>query len=119
VLVEPLEVRLRSDILPSLGEQTVGSTLYNGYGDQLALAARTTLDFTLSGQPAPASAAQFAPTPTAEATPAPAAANNSLQPVENAVTADVLTPVLIALIIILGGIGLWTVLRRRQTPKAD
>lgn len=53
VLTRPLTVRVDGELLPGLGEQTVGSDLYNGYGDQLALTAGSTLVFSLTGEADP------------------------------------------------------------------
>src|SRR5690606_27939221 len=63
VLVRPLEVRVRGELLPGFGEQTLGNELYNAYGDQLALQAGTILTFTLEGTPDAAAIVLNNPTP--------------------------------------------------------
>lgn len=102
VLTRPLTVRVDGAMLPSLGEQTVGSELYNGYGDQLALSAGSTLEFTVSGEADPAPVEALAPSE-----PAPAQTSG--------VPASTLAP-LIVIVMAVVVVSAAVIILRRQAP---
>jgi mono/diheme cytochrome c family protein len=105
VLVRPLDMRVRGDLLPGFGEQTLGNELYNAYGDQLALQAGTVLTFTLEGTPddaliVPAATPALAPQGTGGVSP------------------DVVVPLAVLAILLAAGGIVYALWRRRQTPEA-
>lgn len=109
VLVNPLEMSVQAENLPSLGEEFIGGVFYKSYGDQLALLAGRGLEVSLDGQPLDADAM-----PTAE--PAATATDNprgDLMPATG-ITSEILTPILALLG--LGVVGLMAVLLFRR-PK--
>jgi hypothetical protein len=108
VLVRPLEMRVRGELLPGFGEQTLGSELYNAYGDQLALQAGTVLTFTLEGTPDEAAIVSITPTP-AFAPPAN---------VDRGVSPDVVVPLVILMVLLASGVIIYAIWRRTQTPEA-
>ena len=108
VLVRPLEMRVRGELLPGFGEQTLGNELYNAYGDQLALQAGTVLTFTLEGTPDPATI--ISATPTAAFVP-PSTRNRGLPP-------DVVVPLAVLTVLLGAGAITYLIWRRRQTPEA-
>ncbi|MBK9125909.1 MAG: c-type cytochrome [Chloroflexi bacterium] len=107
VLTRPLTVRVDGDLLPSLGEQTVGSELYNGYGDQLALAAGSTLEFAITGEADPAPVEALA---TSE--PAPESAEPA------GIPASTLAP-LIVIAVAVGVVGGAVIVLRRRPAERD
>jgi hypothetical protein len=109
VLVRPLEMRVRGELLPGFGEQTLGSELYNAYGDQLALQAGTVLTFTLEGTPDEAAIL----TGTAAPPMAPPASGD-----RGGVSPDVVVPLAILAILLAAGGIVYALWRRRQTPEA-
>lgn len=50
LLVQPLAITVNSTLLPSVGEETVGEQLYNGYGQALTLNAGDLIRYELVGQ---------------------------------------------------------------------
>ncbi len=111
VLVRPLEMRVRSEQLPSFGEQALGGELYNAYGDQLALRAGSLLSFRLEGtaDPAPVSTDAPAFTPTS----APAAGIAGMVP-----TAVLLPVVVTGVLILAAGFGVYAYRTRTVSPEA-
>lgn len=109
VLVRPLEMRVRGGLLPGFGEQTLGSELYNAYGDQLALQAGTVLTFTLEGTPDDAAIVAGAATP-------------AISPPVNidraGISPDVVVPLVVLAVILAAGGIVYAVWRRGQTPEA-
>jgi hypothetical protein len=108
VLVRPLEMRVDSAALPPLGEEFIGGEFYKAYGDQLALRAGLTLDVVLTGQPL---AADNLPTPSPTTVSASTSPLTGLAPAA-AITADLLTPILALLALVVGGMTLALMLRR-------
>lgn len=103
VLVRPLEMRLSSDLLTALGEETLGSMLYNAYGDQLSLSAGTSLGFRLNGTP-------DAPPPTPTPVPPPG--------LSGVVTSNVLLPlVIIAVVLLIIAVAVYAL--RTRTPSTE
>jgi mono/diheme cytochrome c family protein len=108
VLVRPLEMRVRGELLPGFGEQTLGSELYNAYGDQLALQAGTVLTFTLEGTPDEAAIVSITPTP----------AFTPPANVDRGVSPDVVVPLVILVVLLASGAVIYAIWRRTQTPEA-
>lgn len=108
VLVRPLGMRVRGELLPGFGEQTLGNELYNAYGDQLALQAGTALTFTLEGMP---DEVAIIPGGTAPALTPPPTVSSGLSP-------DVIVPLVILAVVLAAGGIIYAVWRRRQTPEA-
>lgn len=111
VLVRPLEMRVRSELLPSLGEQTLGTELYNGYGDQIVLRANTLLSFVLEGTSDPAPVTTDTPASTSDRA-APAGSGDAISPTVLGALA-VTVAVLIA-----GAVGVYAYRTRTLTPEA-
>lgn len=49
LLVNPLNITVRSEQLPSTGEETLGQVVYNGFGQDLTLPANSVIRYELSG----------------------------------------------------------------------
>jgi hypothetical protein len=115
VLLRPLEMRLVSDMLPALGEESLGGEFYKVYGGQVAQRANAPIEVVLEGQPLAGAVALPTAAPTESAIPTGAI------DIPSAVRGDILNPILIGLglLVVVGTLAL--LLRRpaRKTPPTQ
>lgn len=115
VLLRPLEMRLVSDMLPALGEESLGGEFYKVYGGQVAQRANAPIEVVLEGQPLAGAVALPTAAPTESAIPTGAI------DIPSAVRGDILNPILIGLglLVVVGTLVL--LLRRpaRKTPPTQ